>query len=124
MAFGGRAERRRRALKRVEHYQSSLTREFLRPRDDRLDMRRMQYHCEWLGGRLGKLGDAIQHLGQLIFMRRPACGAKSGPDFQDDRIDDRVAIQDAQDSIEIALINTAADRAARVERIAIASADD
>ena len=124
MAVGRRAECRGRALEGVEHHQAALAREFLGARDDRLDMRRMQDHRERLGRRLGELRDAIEHRGQFVLMRRPSRGAKSGADFQHDRIDDRIAIEDAQNLVEVALVNAAANGAARVERIAIAAADD
>ena len=124
MTVSGRSERGRRALEGIEHHQSPRTRQFFCARDDRLDIGRMQYQRECFGGGFRKLREPIQHCGQFIFMRRPARGAKSGSHFQYDCIDDRIAIENAQNLVEVALMHPAADGAARIERIAIAAADD
>ena len=49
--------------------------------------------------------------------------AQAGADFEHDRVDDRVALENLEDAIEIALMMPRADGAAGVERIAVAAAD-
>src|SRR5215472_7086919 len=56
-------------------------------------------------------------------MRGPALRPETGPDLEHNRVDNRIAVKDAQNSIQSSGMNPRPDRSTCVERISVASAD-
>src|ERR1700740_1833416 len=122
--LGGNGESGARALEAVEDHQAAAARELFGAGDDHLDVGRMQDRGKGLARAKVELGELVEQAGQLVLVDGPARGSQSRADLQHDRIDRRVAVENVENPIEVALVVAHPDRPARVEWIAIASADD
>src|SRR5208283_4900366 len=114
---------RRGALETVEHDESPRARKLLAARHDRLDVGRMHHDRKWLRRASGKIRQLVEQARDFVLVRGPARRTQPGADLQHDRVDDRIAPENLEDAIEVALMMPGADRTASVERIAVAAAD-
>src|SRR5579875_1468349 len=120
----GNFEGRGGSLEAVEHYEAALARELLCARHDSFNMSRVENHKEWLQGLTVELRDVVQQAGQLILMTRPPLRAQPRANFEHNRINYRVAVEDIKDASEIAAIDVSAhDSSAGVEGITVAAAN-
>src|SRR5262249_5173464 len=99
-------------LEAVEHHQPSLARKMLGSRDDRLEVRRVQYYAERLFAVPAKFGKLVKNGSQFVLVALPAGGTETGSNLEHDGIDHRIAVEDREDSIQTARRQPPPDRPA------------